>query len=329
MIITDPHAIAAPLRAHIEAAGRILILTHVNPDGDAIGSLLAVWHVLQGLGKQAIALAVPPIPGYATWLPGADQVQLYRRGMPLPDVDLVILVDTAAIHRIGPISDDHDARLSGLPLIIIDHHLTNDGSGTLNLIDPGAASNCELLFMLFKALQVPVTPTVATCLLLGMTTDTLSFQTSSTSSRTLQIAAALLEHGAEHQRVVTEVYYTVPYETALLVGQALAGLQSDGRIAWTTITRTMMDSTGAPEEGVDEAIKMLQRVASVRVLVMFKERIDGTTKLSLRSRPPINVAAFAQRWGGGGHAQAAGINLAMPLEQAQAEILPALRELLG
>lgn len=328
MITADPQTMAAPLRARIDAAERILILTHVNPDGDAIGSLLGTLHVLHALGKSVVGLAVPPLPTYALWLPGVAQVLLYQREMPLPPADLVILVDTAAIHRIGPISDDHDQTLSALPLVIVDHHLTNDGGGTLNLIDPQAASNCELLFELFQAMQLAIPPDAATCLLLGMTTDTLSFQTGATNPRTFRAAAGLLEHGADHRGVVNGVFYTMPHGTALLVGYTLSALQIEGRMAWATVTRTMMEASGAPEDAVDEAIKSLQRLAGIDALALFKERADGTTKLSLRSRPPINVATFAQRWGGGGHAQAAGVNLDMPVAAAQHEILPALRALL-
>src|SRR5262249_24819443 len=183
-----------------DQAERILILTHINPDGDAIGSMLGMWHALQSLGKQALALASSPLPGYTKWLPGADQIQVYRPAMAFPDVDLVIMVDTATLARVGRIYDEQAQALTSPPIVIIDHHVTNEGAGTVNLIQPEAASTCELLYAVFRAIDLPMAPALATCLLLGVTTDTQSFQTSSTSSDSLRVAADLLDLGADQER---------------------------------------------------------------------------------------------------------------------------------
>jgi len=327
-MIYDNAAQAAPaLVERIAAADRILILTHVNPDGDAIGSLLGMWHALRALGKHALPLASSPLPSYTQWLPGTEHVQVYRPDLVFDGFDLAILLDTATLTRIGRIYDEQAAVLGALPVVVIDHHVTNEGGGTLNLIRPAAASTCELLYILFQAMGVEITPSIATCLLLGLTTDTQSFQTSATRSSSLRIAAELLECGADHERVVHEVYYALPSSSALLIGKALADMRSDGRIVWTTISQAMMRATSAEDEAADEVVRVMQRIAGVRALALFKERYDGTTKISLRSRPPIDVASLAQIWGGGGHAQAAGATLLMPPAQAEREVLPRLREL--
>jgi phosphoesterase RecJ-like protein len=211
--------------------------------------------------------------------------------------------------------------------MVIDHHVTNDGAGTVNLIQPEAASTCELLYALFRAMDIGVTPQLATCLLLGLTTDTQSFQTSSTSSDSLRVAADLLDLGADQPRIVHEVYYALPASSAALIGLALTELRRDGPIAWSRVTLAMMRATGADDEAVDEVVRAMQRIGGVKALVMFKERQGGTTKISLRSVQPINVAALATRWGGGGHEQAAGATLMMSPEQAEREILPQLRSL--
>lgn len=327
-MIYDNAATAAPsFLAQLAQVERILLLTHINPDGDAIGSLLGMWHALRALGKQPVALATPPLPEYTRWLPGIDQVQIYQRGTVLPACDMVIMLDTASTARVGAPFAEHAAALSALPLAIVDHHVTNDGQGTLNLIDPGSASTCELLYGLFRAMNVPFSSELASCLLLGHTTDTQSFQTSSTNGVSLRTAADLLGLGADHRNVVKHVYYALPASSAVLIGLGLSAMQSADGIAWTTVTQAMMQSSGAEEEAVDEVVRMMQRVDDIRAMVLFKERRDGTTKISLRSRPPINVAAFAQRWGGGGHAQASGATLMMPHEQAVREVVPLLREL--
>lgn len=327
MIYTDPAAAAPAIAERIAKAQRILILTHVNPDGDAVGSLLGMWHALRALGKQATALASPPLPAYCQWLPGVDQIELYARGAPLPPCDLAIMVDTASTARIGPIASDHADALAALPLIIIDHHVTNDGAGSVNLIAPAAASTCELLHDLLIAMGVPIDPDLASCLLLGHTTDTQSFQTSSTSGAALRVAAHLVDLGADQRGVVSNVYYALPGSSAVLVGMGLAAMRYDEHIAWTTVTQAMMRESGAEEEAVDEVVRVMQRIAGIRALVLFKERADATTKISLRSRPPIDVARFAQRWGGGGHAQASGATLAMPPAEAERIVVPLLREL--
>jgi phosphoesterase RecJ-like protein len=145
----------------------------------------------------------------------------------------------------------------------------------------------------------------------------------------LRSAAGLLEHGADNRRVVQEVYFALPPSSATLIGLALAEMRREGPLAWTTVSQAMMRATGAEDEAADEVVRMMQRVAGVRVLALFKERYDGTTKISLRAQPPINVASLAQTWGGGGHAQASGATLLMPPEEAAAEVLPRLRTLVN
>ncbi|MBK9714396.1 MAG: DHH family phosphoesterase [Kouleothrix sp.] len=327
MLFNDPTQAAPPIAAQIERAERIVILTHVNPDGDAIGSMLGMWHALKSMGKTALPLASSPMPGYTNWLPEAERIHVYEPGMAFPEVDLVIMVDTATLARVGRVYDEHALALAAIPTVIIDHHVTNNGDGTLNLIVPEAASTAELLYGLFCAMGLTITPAMATCLLMGLTTDTQSFQTSATTANSLRVAAALLELGADQLRVVHEVYFALPPSSALLIGLALSEMRRDGPIAWSRVTLAMMQAAGADDEAVDEVVRMMQRVAGVRALVVFKERQGGSTKISLRSVQPINVSTLATRWGGGGHAQAAGATLLMSPEQAEHEVLPQLRAL--
>jgi bifunctional oligoribonuclease and PAP phosphatase NrnA len=327
MLYNDASLAAPAIAAQIDQAERILILTHINPDGDAIGSMLGLWHALQSLGKHALPLASSPLPLYAKWLPGAEHIQVYRQGMGFPDVDRVIMVDTATLARVGRIYDEHAHALMALPIVIIDHHVTNEGAATVNLIQPEAASTCELLFALFRAMDLPMSPDLATCLLLGLITDTQSFQTSSTSSESLRVAADLLDLGGDQERIVREVYYALPQSSAALIGLVLTEMRRDGPIAWARVTLSMMRATGAEDEAVDEVVRAMQRIAGVKALVVFKERQDGTTKISMRSVQPINVATLAMRWGGGGHEQAAGATLTISLEQAEHDVVPQLRAL--
>lgn len=329
MIYTDPNVAAPAMLKVLERSERILILTHLNPDGDAIGSLLAMWHALHAMGKTALALASSPLADYMLALPGIEHVAVYERGTPLPVSDLICMVDTAEPYRTGAVYEDHSDLINSHPLIIIDHHVTNAGRGNVNLIDSTSASCAELVYHLLRAMKIAVTPQMATCLLMGVMTDTLSFQTSSTRPQTLHTTAELLEARADHDMVVKEVYQSLPYATIRLVGLALGRLQRDGELIWTTITQEMLRETGADELASDDVVLMMQRVAGARICAMLREREDGQVKVSLRSKPGIDVALIARTWGGGGHIQAAGATLPMNIEAAEQEILPRLRQALG
>jgi phosphoesterase RecJ-like protein len=325
MIYTDPIAAAPAFRAALEPAQRILLLTHVNPDGDAIGSLLGAMHAVRALGKTPLPVATAGLPDYVFRLPGIEALQLYRTGDALPEADLTWMLDTATLERAGPVFDEHKTRLLAQPLIVTDHHTTNEGGGALHLIDPHAASCADLLFRLLQAMDAPITPEAATCMLLGTFTDTQSFQTSGTRAETLRSAAGMIEAGGDLRAVVNAVYFTVPPSTIRLTSVALSTVHVEDGLVWAVVTQAMLRATGAGDAATDDTVTRMQRIADMRVCVLFREHHDGTVKISLRSVPGINVAAIAQRWGGGGHTQAAGATLQMGLEQAQREVLPLLR----
>ena len=329
MIATSPQAAAPSFRAAFDAAERVLLLTHVNPDGDAIGSLLGLAHTLRAAGKTVFTLASSPIPSYIRTLPGAEEIPVYQRGTALPEVDLTWLVDTADLARIGPIAEQREHLLSR-PLVIVDHHVTNSGEGMLNLIDPGAASCAELLFDLLCEMGLSVPPVAATALYFGVINDTQSFQTSSTRAESLRVAADLLKARADHQLVVRSIYFSTPLAQVRLTGLALQAMQvEEAGLLWCAITLEMVKQVGLGEDMGDNVIGVMQRVSGMQIAALFKERHDGSVKISLRSVPGINVAAICAEFGGGGHAQAAGATLTGSLAQAQERVLPLLRAALS
>ncbi len=329
MIYTDPVAAAPAFVSALERVRRILILSHINPDGDAIGSMLGLGHTLRHSGKEVFMVASSAPPDYTMFLPGISDVQVYEPQQGLPEVDLIWLVDTASIERLGPIYHEHAPTLTACPLVIVDHHVTNNGAGLVNLVVPAAASCAELLFSLLTAMMLPIVPMAATCLLLGLTTDTQSFQTSSTNPQSFRVAAELLEAGADQRAIIESVYYATPYSTLQLVGLALCQMQREGDLLWTYISQDMLQQTGAEDEAGDDVVRLMQRTAGTRACVLFKERANGEVKISLRSLPGINVARIAQTWGGGGHEQAAGATLAMDLGTAQREVIPLVQATLN
>lgn len=329
MIYTDTDAAAPAVIEMLAPYKRILLLTHTNPDGDAIGSLLGMWHALHAMGKTPLALASSPLTDYMFILPGIDQVAVYERGTALPAADMICMVDTAEPHRIGAMYEDHAAYVDAQPLLIIDHHVTNAGQGQINLIDATAASCAEMVYRLLRSLRVTVTPEIATCLLMGIVTDTQSFQISTTTPHSLHAAAELLAAGAAHHAVMEEVYNAVPFATTQLLGLALGNLQREGEIVWTCISQAMLRQTGASETASDDVVIAMQRVAGVRICMLLREREDGQIKISLRSKPGIDVAAIARIWNGGGHTHAAGATLRMTMPAAEQSVLPRLRQALA
>jgi bifunctional oligoribonuclease and PAP phosphatase NrnA len=329
MIYTDIQAAAPAFQQQLAAARRVLLLTHVNPDGDAIGSLLGAAHALRDSGREPICLLASPPPSYCAALPGAEWLAVYERGAALPDADLTWMLDTATPQRVGAIAEEHLPELLARPLMITDHHVTNEGGGLVNLIDPAAASNADLLFRLLRAMELPISPAAATCLYLGTITDTQSFQLSSTKPQTLETAAAMRQAGADLASVINAVYFSTPESTLRLTALVLSGLQREGGLLWATMTQAQQQATGAEDEAADDTVMRMQRVEGMRALVLLKERPDGSTKISLRSVPGIDVSAIAKQWGGGGHKQAAGATLALTPAEAEAAVLPQLRALLG
>jgi phosphoesterase RecJ-like protein len=328
MRFDDAREAAAAFAAALGAARQPLVLTHISPDGDAIGSMLGVVQAFAARGIAASALVWPDLPRCANILAGVDRVAVYQRGMPLPDADLVVLVDTASIARLGPIGAEHGAWLAARPMVLVDHHATNDAGASLNLVDTGAASTCELLARLFGAMGWALDADAATALLLGVVSDTQSFQTSATRPASLRTAADLIDRGASHQQVVMALHFSLPAATAALVGQALARMQYVDGVAWTVVTEAMFAATATLPEDADEVMYVLQRLEGLRACAVFREH-GATTRLSLRSRPPVDVSLLAARLGGGGHRQAAGATLALPPDEAVALVIPALRAVLA
>jgi bifunctional oligoribonuclease and PAP phosphatase NrnA len=288
-----------------------------------------MWHTLTGMGKTVSAVVWPVLPYYVLTLPGIENVQIYETGMTLPDTDLTILLDTAELDRVGLIYQEHHAAIVSRPLIVIDHHHGTTEDGNLNLIVPEAASCAEVLYQLLGALDAPLTIATATCLLLGITTDTQSFQTGSTRPQSLTVAADLLKVGADQQFVVRSVYYSVPFPSVQLLGLALYHVQREQDLIWTHLSQEMLRQVGLVDDTGEDIIQTMQRVAGVRVCVLFKERPDGATKISLRSMAPgIDVAAIASYWNGGGHTKAAGAVLKMSIEAAQRTVLTHLHQIM-
>ncbi|HEU5214193.1 MAG TPA: bifunctional oligoribonuclease/PAP phosphatase NrnA [Gaiellaceae bacterium] len=316
---TDLKAIADALRRH----DRFLVVTHENPDGDALGSLLAATLALRQLGKDAV-MYLPgetPLPReYAFML--LDE--LVRRPPPDAAERVLLAVDCAKEDRIGD-----EAALARAPLVLdIDHHHDNTRFGDVNLIVADASSTGEVLRDVFAELGVELTPELAEPLYIALVTDTGRFQYANTTPKALRLAAELVEAGADIHAVFQEVYESVEFAKLKLLARALdrAEVLEGGRIVASNLLRSDFAQAGAAEPYSEGIIDYLRAVEGAELAVLIREQLSKSAhkyKGSLRSSiDELDVSAIARRFGGGGHRQAAGFSTDLPLE----EIVEQIRE---
>jgi bifunctional oligoribonuclease and PAP phosphatase NrnA len=302
--------------AALRGGERFLVCSHSRPDGDAIGSMLAMGMLLRQMGKRADLVAADRIPAVYRNLPGAGEIRHVMRVQ--SRYDAAILLECDSLQR---------TRLRGLePLfhINIDHHASGKHFAQLNWIDHQACSVGELVHRLVHAAGMAVTPEMATCLYTTLLTDTGGFCYGGLHASTFRLAAELTDAGADPIHIARDVYFNNPFSKMLLLGRALSRLQRDGSLAWLWVTHADMVETGAAEEDCEGVVNYALSTAGVEAAVFLRELPEGRIRLSLRSKGRVNVAAISERLGGGGHENAAGCTLDGPLEQAKIEILEAL-----
>jgi len=316
---TELKAIADALRQH----DRFLVVTHENPDGDALGSLLAATLALRQLGKDVVMYLAgqTPLPREYAFMP-LDEL---RREPPADAADRVLLaVDCAKEDRIGD-----ETALSRAPLVLnVDHHHDNTRFGHLNLIVADASSTGEVLRDLFAELEVELTPELAEPLYIALVTDTGRFQYANTTPKALRLAAELVDAGADIHAVFQEVYESVEFAKLKLLARALgrAEVLEGGRIVVSHLLRADFAAVGASEPYSEGIIDYLRAVEGAELAVLVREQLSvgaATHKGSLRSSiDELDVSAIARRFGGGGHRQAAGFSTDLPLP----EIVEQVRE---
>jgi bifunctional oligoribonuclease and PAP phosphatase NrnA len=308
---------ANDIAAVIERAGHILVVTHIAPDGDALGSLTAFGLLLQQLGKQSTLVVDDGLPDRFDFLPLADQV----RTTPDPAVvyDLLVTLDSGDTERLGKA---YTSLPDPRPFIInIDHHITNTRYGQINVIDPQASSTTEILCHLLPQLGVGLTYDIAVCLLTGLLTDTLGLRTASVTAETLRVASALVETGADLFTILTQALIVKPLSTLYLWQKGLNNVQLSDGLIWTSLSREERAAIGHTSSGTDGLGNMLADIHPVAMSAVLQEMEDGRIIVGFRCRPPYNVADLAAKLGGGGHHLASGCTLDGPLEEAEARVV--------
>lgn len=321
-------ALDAAARA-MEGADEFALVCHVNPDADALGSLLGLACYLGRRGKRVVAawpngMAEPP--RWLEFLPGR-QYLVEPRDLPKAP-PLLVTLDAADPGRLAGL--EHLLR-KATAVVCIDHHRTNPGFGTINLVDPEAAATAEIVFRLIEWMGGELTPDVATCLYAGLVTDTGRFQYESTTPEVLKIAAALREQPFDHAALAQALYEdnTLPY--LRLLGKILdrAAHDTEADLVWTYLTRKDLAEAGVAIQETDDLIDVLRTARETDVTAVLKELREGGFKVSLRSRGKTDVAAVSTVFGGGGHRLAAGYTSKEGLEETARRLSRALVETRG
>lgn len=294
----------------LRRAQLVLMPTHQNVDADGLSSPLALMLALRQQGVTAVPLITDGHrPTNLSFLPGYDQVLIYGEGE-LPEFDLLCMVDCSDRKRLGQFYKDDPERVNGAyPIVNIDHHVTNDGFGVINIIEPTAASAAELVADLLALWGTELTQEIAQCLLAGIYGDTLGLRTDSTTSRTMRTAADLVDAGANPAPIVDSLFRVKPRSTVCLWAQALQNVQWTGELIWTELTSDTFKQCGAESGEGEGLVNFLLGTAGSNVAAILYANDHGW-RVSLRSMPgDTDVAALASVFGGGGHPRAAGLQI--------------------
>ena len=318
--------LAATLRdavAELRRADTVAIVSHRDPDPDTIGSAIALGLALQSLGKRVTLHCADPVPDGARFLSGADRV---LSTPPKDDVDLLVTVDFGTLDRAKFALPTKPRSLN------IDHHASNDGIATVNLVDVTSAAAAEVTARVIDGLGVTWTPDMATAALIGIMTDTGSFQFPSTDARVLERAAQLRRAGADLQAITYNIFRNKRFEALKLWGFAFARLQRelDGVLVWTELHLADVREAGARDEDISGLVEQIARSSGMRVALLFNAQA-GSVKVSCRTSawaPSVDAAALMARWGGGGHVRAAGALVPGTLPEVRDAILAAARDAL-
>ncbi|WP_263368312.1 DHH family phosphoesterase [Edaphobacter bradus] len=319
--MTQEVSIAALLKAFRSSPG-FVITSHARPDGDSVGSALALAEILDQLGRPVHIVFADAVPLIYRTLPGVDRIRIapsvsaVAHDLALP----VIVLECDGIPRTGL------AGLEGRCLINIDHHASGRPFGTLNWIDEHACAVAAMIYRIAVAARVRITPSMATCLYTAILSDTGSFTYSSTNAETFALAHDLAAHGANPSQIARDIYFSNPASKIRLLGTALSNLQCDGPLAWSWVTNNDMETAGAGAEDCEGVVNYLISIDGVESAVFLRELPSASQfRLSIRSKGKVDVAQIAETFGGGGHRSASGCTIDGPLHAATERILTQLR----
>jgi len=309
------------VREKFASAKNILVASHVRPDGDAVGSLLGLGLALRKAGKQVEMVLNDGVPALFTHLPGADQVKT----APQADFDLFITVDCADFKRTGP-----QFQSMRKPDINIDHHVTNEKYGEINIIEPEAVATCAILADHIPHWGLDIDHDIAASLVTGIVTDTLGFRTANTNPDSLRQCARLMEFGIDMPDLYNRALNRRKIASARYWGVGLSSLKSESGIVYGTLT--LADRERCAYDGNDDGdlINIISTIEDHVVGMIFVEQLDGSVKISWRAlQPGVDVSPIAKHFNGGGHPAAAGADIPGSMAELQPMVLETTRKMLN
>ncbi|MBN9616517.1 MAG: DHH family phosphoesterase [Acidobacteriales bacterium 59-55] len=319
--MTHETQIEALLEA-FRASPRFILTSHARPDGDALGSVLALAEILDQLGRQTDVVFADPIPLIYRTLPNIERIHHKPSAADVADHSIpAILLECDGIARTGLLG------LEDRILINIDHHASGRNFASINWIDEQACAVGVMVYRIALAAKVEITPSMATCLYTSILSDTGAFTYSCTNANTFAVVHDLALRGASPSQIARDIYFSNPASKIRLLGAALSNLQCDGKVAWAWVTSQDMERTGADAEDCEGVVNYLISIAGVESAVFLRE-LPGANefRLSIRSKGKLDVARVAESFGGGGHRSASGCTVGGPLDVATGRILIQLRD---
>lgn len=315
------HQLTGEIKDRLAVAEKVIIASHVRPDGDAIGSLLGLGLALKDAGKFVQMVLVDGVASSFRYLEGSELIQRE----PADGHDTFITVDCADFKRVGKAFENF-----GQPDINIDHHVTNEKFGKLNLIEADEVATAAILTNHLPAWGLKITKPIAAALLTGIITDTLGFRTANTTPESLRQAADLMESGVDMPEIYMRALIRKTYPAAKYWGAGLSSLESKHGIVWGTLTLADRKSTGYGGNDDADLINMISAIDGNKVGMVFVEQSDNHVKISWRAlEPGVDVSPVAKHFQGGGHAAAAGADIQGSLSEVQKNVLKKTRELLN
>ena len=309
----------------LRGARRVLAVGHENPDADTLGATLGVVAIVEALGGRADPVCTDPPPPLYDFIAGIDRVRTDPD--PEADYDLLVVSDCGTLDRVGAVRERHAELFERLPRVVIDHHASNDAAGEADWIEPHAAATCEMVALLAARLGLgfdgPVGQGMAAALMAGIVMDTATFAHPNATPRTLAVSAALVEAGAPLSDISRRLYRSKPEGQLRLFGRVLDRIESTdgGRVVWSTLLDADLAATGTEPPQSEGIIDLLAQADDAEVMILFKEA-GTTTRLSVRTKPGgVDATVLTGRFGGGGHARAAGATVQLPVDEARPAVL--------
>jgi bifunctional oligoribonuclease and PAP phosphatase NrnA len=308
----------------LRAARRVLAVGHENPDADTLGATLGVVQIVESLGGAADPVCTDPVPPLYDFLRGVERF----RTDPDPDAayDLLVVSDCGTLDRIGDVRHRHADLFERLPRVVIDHHASNVAAGEADWIEPTAAATCEMVALLAIRLGLPLDAgegALATALMAGIVMDTATFAHPNATPRTLAVSAALVEAGAPLSDISRRLYRSKPSAQLRLFGRVLDRLDAadSGRVIHSTLLDADLVATGTEPAQSEGIIDLLAQADEAEVAILFREA-GPATRISVRTKPGgVDATVLTGRFGGGGHARAAGATVELPVDQARTAVL--------